>query len=466
MNLYSGKSCVEILWFRRDLRIYDNPLLSVADGYVLPVFIFDTNILQNLRKNDARVTFIFDSVRRLREDLRKTGLDLLVFYGRPYDVFSYLKRSFCIRNVYAVSDNDSYSRSRDSKIGKLCRLHLINDAFLVNPDQIRTSGGGIYTVYSHFRNAVIKKVIEKSGELYATGSDMKMPTVDCRDIIRVGKDRPDKLPFEIESLGFSNNRSGYVGSVTPSETLYDSLQDVVSNYESRRDLPSLDGTSHLGCALRFGTVSVREVLRRALRCRNSSVFINELIWREFFNYLLCHFPESESNNFRNVTISWRYDEELFERWKSGETGIPIVDAGMRQLNTEGFMHNRVRMIAASFLTKNLHIDWRYGERYFSELLMDYELSSNVGNWQWVAGTGADPKSMYRIFNPFLQASRYDADAEYIKKYVPELRGLSAGEINSYDFIYGNKLRGYPPPAIDIKSSAREFRMLIRRGSAK
>lgn len=466
MNHCRGKFLVDILWFRRDLRVYDNPLLSIADGYVLPIFIFDVNILQNLRRNDSRVTYLFDAVKRLSEDLKKMGLGLLVLYGRPDDVFTYLSKMFCIKNVYAISDNDSYSKGRDRKIGRMFQLHLINDAFLINPEQVYSSNGNIYTTYSHFRSAVWEKVIERAKKIYVPKKTLRMPFVDCRGIIYIDKGVLKRLPFVIESISFFRNRSRYIGSVIPPERLLDNLRDVVSNYESIRDIPFFDATSHLGCALRFGTISVREVLRRALECKNSSAFINELIWREFFNYLLFHFPESEEKNFRNITVKWKFNEELFEKWKSGETGIPIVDAGMRQLNTEGFIHNRVRMIVASFLTKNLHIDWRYGERHFAELLMDYEVSSNVGNWQWVAGVGADPKSMYRVFNPFLQAIRFDTDTRYIKKYIPELKRSSAKDINSYDFIYKKGIEGYPKPIVDIKYSAKEFRMLIKKGSAR
>ncbi|MCX7958588.1 MAG: deoxyribodipyrimidine photo-lyase, partial [Deltaproteobacteria bacterium] len=399
MSLKRGKFCADILWFRRDLRTDDNPILSKGGGYVLPVFIFDKDILKRLKRDDPRVTYIFESVKNLKRELKLVGLDLLVFYGRPSDVFGYLSSLLCIRNIYAVSDNDLYSKKRDYEIGKRFRLNLINDAFLIQPEKVFSKDGKVYTVFSHFRNAVADSIMRRSYEKYIPETGNRIPPgIDYDRIIAVEDSSASYLPFEIESIGFVIRKSSYIGSVAETNSMLNNLEAVIRDYEKKRDIPSLDATSHLGCALRFGRVSVREVVRRALRVRDSSAFINELIWREFFSYLLFHFPESEKNNFKNIQVRWKDNRKLYERWKSGETGIPFVDAGMRQLLREGFIHNRVRMIVAGFLTKNLHIRWQSGEEYFAEMLMDYEISSNTGNWQWVSGTGADPKSLYRTFN--------------------------------------------------------------------
>ncbi len=462
MNVDRDRVSVDVLWFRRDLRTFDNPILSISNRTILPVFIFDMQILKDLNVDDQRLTYIFKQVERLKNNLRGMKLDLLVFYGKPLDVFEYVEKNFYIQNIYANADNDTYSRERDNNISKRYRLHLLRDAFILNPEDIKTSDGGVYTIFSFFKKAVVDKIIGKSAVKYEMGHSNKLPDIDFSKIIKIDNDNVVRLPFAIESLDFKEVPLHYIGAILSPDELLDNLAGVVEHYEINRDIPSYDATSHIGCALRFGTLSVREVLRRILKIRNSSIFLNEIIWREFFNYLLYHFPETQEENLKRVDIKWREDSRAIKKWKSGETGIPIVDAGIRQLLSEGFMHNRVRMIVASFLTKNLHINWQIGEKFFASLLMDYEASSNIGNWQWVAGVGADPKSLYRIFNPFLQAQKFDSNATYIKKYIPELSKYDPSLINSYDFVYSKGLKNYPSPIVDIKESARQFKMLFHQ----
>ncbi|MCX7943367.1 MAG: DNA photolyase family protein [Deltaproteobacteria bacterium] len=450
----------DILWFRRDLRIKDNPLLSVPSKIVLPLFIFDTNILNRLKKDDNRITLVFNSIVRLKKDLRSLGLDLLVFRAKPIEVFNYLSKLIFIGKIYATKENDSYSKARDQEIQKDYKLCLINDSFLINPDDILTKNGKAYTVFSQFKRMALKRFIQSADVKFLPTNDFKTPNIRFDNIIVIKDNNILYLPFEIKSIGFEKKELKYIGATEEPERLLENLDKVINQYEKERNFPYLDSTSHLSCILRFGTISIREIIRKALANKNPLAFINELIWREFFNYLLYHFPHSETKNMKGISVSWNYNKELYNRWRYGETGIPIVDAGMRQLLIEGFIHNRVRMIVASFLTKNLHIDWRYGERHFAELLIDYEVSSNVGNWQWIAGTGADPKSIFRTFNPFLQAQKFDPDAKYIKKYLPELKNINPALINSSDFIYSTRIKNYPKPIVEIKKSAKDFRLLF------
>lgn len=453
---------IEIIWFKRGLRVEDNPLLHFAEGNVLPIFIFDTDILKKFRGDDSRLTFLYNTVIKLKNRLKKSGLDLLILKGSPIEVFEYLGSLFKIIKIHTSKDYDSYSKKINSIIEKRFTLNLVSDAFIFGPEEIKTKSGGIYKIYTPFKNHCFAILEEKSKKFFKPNNRVGLVKYDYNNLISFENGKKESLPLTIENIGIQDIKIKYLWAEFPSEKLLKRLETIVHNYARYRDFPSIDGTSHLSCALKYGTVSIREILRRITNIKNSRVFIEELLWREFFYYLFNHFPETQKENFRNIKLFWKDNAYLYEKWKNGETGIPIVDAGMRQLNEEGFMHNRVRMIVASFLTKNLHTDWRLGEKYFADTLFDYELSSNIGNWQWVSGTGADPKSLYRIFNPFIQAQRFDPEAVYIKRYVPELKHLSPSQINNKEFIYQNRIKNYPPPIVDIKLAALEFKMLIRK----
>lgn len=451
---------IDIIWFRRDLRIHDNPILSHAELPVMPIFIFDTNILSELPKDDRRVTFIFDKVIELKKSLKKIGFDLAIFYGKPSDVFDYISKKYEIRKIFASGDNDSYARSRDKEIASKYNFVLVHDNFLLRPHEILNSKGETYKIFSHFEKAVLDAVPTLANVKYLPEFKSKLVDFEYSNILKINN-VVELLPLELESIGFERQELVFEGAVKSAEELLRRFERYINSYGEQRDYPALNATSLLSVHLRFGTISIREVFRWALTYDKSGKFISELIWREFFNYILYHHPEIEFDNFRkDVIANWENNEEKFELWKKGLTGIPLVDAGMRQLEMEGYMHNRVRMVVASFLTKNLHIDWRFGEKYFAMKLLDYEASSNVGNWQWNAGTGTDTK--LRFFNPFLQSKKFDPSGEYIKKYVPELRHIKIEHLHDENFFLNEKIEGYPKPIVNLKESVARFKEIYKR----
>jgi deoxyribodipyrimidine photo-lyase len=402
---------ISVFWFRRDLRLTDNRGLYEAlqtDHPVLPIFIFDTDILEKLQhKDDARVTFIYFALQKLKSEFEKLGTSMLVFHGKPADAFGELIRDYDVQAVYANKDYEPYTRRRDMEISLQLKnagatLRLVKDHVIFQEDEIVKNNGDPYTVFTPYSRKWKQKLkeihvlpvpSEMMGKNYFKSGPLLMP-----DLIDIGF---EKSPIE-----------------APQAVI---LEQIINKYEAVRDYPAIEGTSRLGVHLRFGTISIRELVRKA---RNmSEVFLNELIWREFFSAILWHFPHAEHSAFnpKYNYIIWRNNEEEFGRWCRGETGYPLVDAGMRQLNATGFMHNRVRMVTAGFLVKHLLIDWRWGEAYFAEKLLDFELASNNGNWQWAAGTGCDAAPWFRIFNPETQHKKFDQEGEYIKKWVPEWR---------------------------------------------
>lgn len=399
---------VSVFWFRRDLRLDDNTGLWQAlksDVPVLPVFIFDTEILSNLKKDDSRVTFIHRQLQNLQKQLRSRGSSIAVYYGKPLDIFKQLTANFKVRNVFTNLDYEPYARIRDKEIGDLLSVknisfHLYKDQVIFEKNEVVKNDGSPYVVYTPYMK-VWKQLFKTQGVKIAASEKQKNFFQD--------KD----LPFpELEEIGFKAS-----SIEVPS---YDLSEMTISKYEAERNFPYLDSTSRIGPHLRFGTVSIRKVVEKAASDKNET-FLQELIWREFFMQILYHFPKTVTESFKPKydRIPWRNNEEEFELWKAGETGYALVDAGMRQLNSTGFMHNRVRMLVASFLCKHLLIDWRWGEAYFAEKLLDYELSSNVGNWQWAAGSGVDAAPYFRIFNPITQVKDYDKEELYIKKWVAE-----------------------------------------------
>jgi deoxyribodipyrimidine photo-lyase len=399
------KTC--IFWFRRDLRLEDNTALDAAlrSGMpVLPVFIFDSNILDDLAKDDPRVSFIYSTLSDINDRLRKAGGGLHIIRGDPSTVWKKLIRDFNPGAVYFNRDYEPYARERDLAVEKIltearAEVHSFKDQVIFEANEILKSDGQPYTVFTPYSRKWLQKFKEKGRISPPVGS------ISSRYFLK--HDAPFPL---IEELGF--RRSSL--SVRP----YD--LSVIPAYHNHRNDPAADLTSYLSPHLRFGTAGIRAIVNKA--SEENPVFLNELIWREFFMQILYHFPHVVAGNFRPVydNIEWRNDEKEFRRWCNGETGYPIVDAGMRQLNETGWMHNRVRMIVSGFLCKDLLIDWRWGEAYFAEKLLDYELSSNNGNWQWAAGTGCDAAPWFRIFNPDTQQKKFDPWGIYIKRWVPDL----------------------------------------------
>ena len=376
--------------------------------HVLPIFIFDPEILKELPRDDARVSFIHQTLRQMREVLRDGhGASLAVFHGKPEEVFRGLADQWDIKAVYTNRDYEPYAKTRDEAVQSLLDaagipLHTFKDQVIFEKSEVVKGDGDPYVVYTPYMKKW-KEVFSEVGEPEPAPSESKLEHLI-----------PEKdLPFPtLEEIGFTQS------AITVPD--YNLEENLISRYEQTRNIPARDGTSHLGPHLRFGTVSIRKVLQRARKAENET-FWNELIWREFFMQILWHFPHTVEEAFKKQydRIRWRNREEEFDRWKEGKTGYALVDAGMRQLNQTGYMHNRVRMLVASFLCKHLLIDWRWGEAYFAEKLLDYELSSNVGNWQWAAGSGVDAAPYFRIFNPMTQVDKFDKDRKYIRKWTPE-----------------------------------------------
>ena len=404
-------STVSIFWFRRDLRLDDNVgFLEALKGShpVLPIFIFDKEILNELPKDDARVTFIYETLQKMRNELQEDhGSSLALFYGKPETIWKQLIKDYDIDTVYTNHDYEPYALERDEQIKKLLKKEDIDfktykDQVIFEKDEVVKGDGDPYVVYTPYKN--------KWQEIFDECEHLKIhyTSQHLENLIQ-----NSRLPnLDLSDMGFKKS------SIEIPE--YDVTPTLIQNYEDTRNFPAQDGTSHLGPHLRFGTVSVRKMVKKAIAEKNT-VFWSELIWREFFMQILYHYPKTVNNAFRSKydRIEWRNNKKEFEKWKKGETGYLLVDAGMRQLNTTGYMHNRVRMLVASFLCKHLLIDWRWGEAYFAEKLLDYEQSSNVGNWQWAAGSGVDAAPYFRIFNPMTQVDKFDKDKKYIKEFVPE-----------------------------------------------
>ncbi len=404
------KEKVNIFWFRRDLRLDDNVgFYNALRGKfpVLPIFIFDPEILGELPKDDARVTFMFETLQKMRTELQEHGSSLALYHGSPEAVFQRIISEFNVQNAITNRDYEPYALKRDKQIETYLIENNIGfftfkDQVIFEKDEVVKADGDPYIVYTPYMKlwkAKFKK--EYDNKIFYTAEYLKnlyqhsrLPNLSLSDI-----------NFEKSNIAIPE---------------YDVTPTTIQEYEKRRNFPAEDATSHLGPHLRFGTVSIRKIIKKAT-AENNEVFWQELIWREFFMQILWHFPETVQNAFKKKydRIEWRNNETEFRKWKEGKTGYPLIDAGMRQLNETGYMHNRVRMVVASFLCKHLLIDWRWGEAYFAEKLLDYEMASNVGNWQWAAGSGVDAAPYFRIFNPTTQIEKFDGNHEYIKKFVPE-----------------------------------------------
>lgn len=398
-----------IFWFRRDLRLDDNVgwFHALNSGEeVLPIFIFDEAILSQLPKDDARVTFIHERLTTIQQQLNEIGKSLAVFHGKPLDIFEKLIRENKINTVYTNHDYEPYARKRDKEIYQLFKEHDIafktsKDQVIFEKSEVVKDDGNPYVVYTPYSRKWKEKF--KTIQLVHYESEKKLDKITNHS-----------YPFlSLKEIGFEPSPI----KVAP----FDISEKLISNYEATRNFPAIKGTSMLGIYLRFGAVSVRKMVARAIENKNET-FLNELIWREFFMQILWHFPHTINKSFKEKydAIRWNNNETDFKNWCEGKTGYPIVDAGMRELNTTGHMHNRVRMIVASFLCKHLLIDWRWGEAYFALKLLDYEQASNIGNWQWSAGSGVDAAPYFRIFNPTEQIKKFDKDWQYIKKWVPEV----------------------------------------------
>ena len=405
---------VNIMWFRRDLRLTDNAALYHAlrsENPVVPIFVFDTNILNQLEeKADRRVEFIRSALEDMQAELEKHGTSLEVFYATPEEAFKILLKKYSIEAVFTNTDYELYGIERDKQIEKLLKasdasFHTYKDQVIFEKDEVLKDDGTPYTVFTPY-----------SKRWKATLKPFFLKSYPAKKYYRnFHPSAPHRIP-SLESMGFKA-----VGEPFPDNTL---KKDLVKKYQQQRDYPGIPGTSRMGVHLRFGTVSIRELARQAQGL--SETYLNELIWRDFYHMILHHFPHINNGHaFKREydAIKWRHAEKEFKAWCEGRTGYPIVDAGMRELNATGFMHNRVRMITASFLIKHLLIDWRWGEAYFAKQLLDYDFAANNGGWQWAASCGCDAAPYFRIFNPTLQTQKFDPEFKYIRKWVPEFDGF-------------------------------------------
>ncbi|SNQ43118.1 cryptochrome/photolyase family protein [Cellulophaga lytica] len=422
---------ISVFWFRRDLRIEDNTALCNAlksGNPVLPVFIFDENILNELDADDARVTFIHKTISAINLTLKEYNSGVLCLHTTPELAWKKIVSTYNVERVFFNKDYEPYARERDQKItsflnDKSIKVKSYKDSVIFEENDVLKNDGDPYTVYTPYKNKWLSKF---------TPDLIEDKKCDFKGrLLEFNVDFPS-----LENLGFS------ASNITVEPYNLEHL-DI---YAEKRDFPSDDITTYLGPHLRFGTVSVRKLIRGLDGLE--SVFLSELVWREFFTQILFHFPKVVTQNFRSKYdgIKWRNNKEDFEKWCTGNTGYPMVDAGMRQLNKTGYMHNRVRMITAGFLCKHLLIDWQWGEAYFAKKLLDYELASNNGNWQWAAGTGCDAAPYFRIFNPITQLKKFDKDFKYVKHWIPELDGFN-----------------YPQPMVEHKAARERALKVYKEG---
>ena len=426
------KESISIAWLRRDLRLDDNRAIYEAHqtgDKVLVLFIFDTDIIDELDKDDHRITFIYDNLEKINIELNNQKSALLIQKGRPVDIWKKLVSEYDIKSVHIARDYEPYAKERDREILDLLSSNNIifkgyKDQVVFEKSEIVKQDNAPYTVFTPYKNKWVEAFKKNSNQ-----------------------------NFELKNFNFLSYSSSFpslteLGFKRSEKTVQPFQIDDLNNYKIERDIPSLDHTSKLSPHLRFGTVSIRKIVDKM---KGNEVFLSELIWREFFMQILYHFPQVIDQNFKEKYngIQWRNDEVEFKKWCAGTTGYPMVDAGMRQLNQTGYMHNRVRMITAGFLCKHLLIDWRWGEAYFAKKLFDYELSANNGNWQWAAGTGCDAAPYFRIFNPEEQLKKFDPKHLYIKKWIPE---------------FGTDR--YPSPMVDHKEARLRALDVYKRGIAE
>jgi deoxyribodipyrimidine photo-lyase len=428
-----AKQKISIFWFRRDLRLQDNHGLLQAlksPHPVLPIFIYDNTITQKLVNDDARISFIYDHLSQISTYLKKHSTTLRIEQGEVLDVWKKLGEEFEIQSVYANEDYEPSAILRDQQVLEFLNktnipFNLYKDQVIFAKGEVLKNDGTPYTVYTPYKNKWLSQIKETTIP--------KFESEKLDNYLKFNQELPS-----LSDLGFKESNL----------RVRDYSLNHLDQYEITRNFPAREQTSDLAPHLRFGTVSIRQMVEKT---KFRAVFLSELIWREFFMQILFNFPHVVNNNFKSKydSVEWRNDLEEFEKWKKGETGYPMVDAGMRELNQTGYMHNRVRMITAGFLCKHLLIDWKWGEAYFASKLMDYEQASNNGNWQWSAGTGCDSAPYFRIFNPSEQIKKFDTQLVYIKKWIPELNSLE-----------------YPTPMVDHKYARERALITYKQGLAK
>jgi deoxyribodipyrimidine photo-lyase len=438
-----------LVWFRRDLRLYDHNALFQAlnkSKAVYCCFIFDIKILDGLtNKTDRRIEFIWHALKEIKSDLNKIGSDLIVEIGDPVVIIPSLMKKYKCSDLFLNKDYENYAIERDKKIdGELkkidIKLHQFKDQVIFEEKEILTQSNSPYTIFTPYKNNHLKRIFDEGISLFNCEPFKKN--------LAKFKGKPlqslSEIGFENSNLLSMNLPLGTKGGLA----LIEDFKKRIKNYDQLRNFPGKKGVSYLSVHNRFGTVSIRHLAKIALEnsSEGSSTWLNELIWRDFYFQILSNFPHVDSGKtfkLKYDNLKFENDEKKFEAWTSGKTGFPIVDAGMRQLNSTGFMHNRLRMIIACFLVKDLLIDWRWGEKYFADNLIDFDFSANNGGWQWAASTGCDAQPYFRVFNPTLQSERFDPDGNFIKKYVPELDSLSKKEIHQPSLFFDKSPSTFP-----------------------
>lgn len=445
--------------FRRDLRLVDNTALTEAlksSNAVIPCFIFDKRQLENNDyKSDHAIQFMAHSLRELDEELRKKQSKLYLFYGIPEEIIAQLLAQLHIKAIFINRDYTPFSRKRDGQIEKICNdlgihFHPYADTLLHEPEEVLKPDGKPYTVFTHF--------LKKASQLPVSLPEKN----NCHHFYQ------DPIPLTdtaiLEKLLQKNNPHLLLkGGRAEALSLLARIK-TLHNYQDIRNIPSLSGTTKLSAHHKFGTVSIRECYAEVVKnFSKGHALINELHWRDFFTHIAFHYPAVFGEPFHKkyANIAWNQNQHHFNAWCNGETGFPIVDAGMRELNATGYMHNRLRMIVASFLTKDLHIDWRAGEKYFAQKLIDYDPAVNNGNWQWAASTGCDAQPYFRIFNPWLQQQKFDPDCLYIKSWVPELNALTPNIIHGLYKTHPGSTIHYPHPIVDHAIQSQKAKMMYK-----
>jgi deoxyribodipyrimidine photo-lyase len=443
-----------LIWFRRDLRLFDHAALHhalKASQKVIAVFIFDRSILDGLKRDDRRIAFIWHSLQQLKASLMAEGSDLVIRHGKAELEIPRLAAEFNATAVYTNHDYEPAAIVRDANVAEQlatagCQLHSYKDQVIFEKDEVLTKTGGMYSVFTPYKRSWLAKL----NDFYLTSYPIKPYLKQLAPLPLQAM--PSLAVLGFDDIDVSTLQPGMAGG----EALFNDFCLRINDYQEARDFPAVKGVSYLSVHLRFGTVSIRELAKRAWQMggRGAEAWLSELIWREFYQQILWHRPEVVQHAFKPEydALPFPNNPEYFAAWCEGRTGFPIVDAAMRQLNQTGFMHNRLRMIAASFLVKDLLIDWRWGEQYFAEKLNDFDLAANNGGWQWAASTGCDAQPYFRIFNPVSQSERFDPQGKFIRRYCPELAELSPKEIHApwlIKAIFGIKPRyDYPAPIVD------------------
>jgi deoxyribodipyrimidine photo-lyase len=443
-----------LCWIRRDLRLHDHAALSnaLSEGETTLVFIFDTHILDKLKnKSDKRVTFIMQSLIEIEKKLQTKGGSLIVRYGKPEDEIPSLCAELGIQKVFTNRDYEPYAKKRDDLVSKKLKALKIDfltfkDTVFYEKHEIVTGSGSIYKVFTPYKNKWLQQ-FEEHGKIV---SDFECPLKNIRKF----ENQQSVLTFDwYKKIGFTEDRPLLPGGTTEALKRLKKFDERISEYTEARNFPAIEGTSNLSVYIRFGNLSIRDMIRAALlrKSGGAETWLSELIWRDFYHMILDAHPYVEKESFkRNYDqIKWAGSKEDFKAWCQGKTGFPIVDAAMRCLNETGMMHNRLRMIVASFLCKILLVDWKMGEHYFAEHLLDYDLAANNGGWQWSSSSGCDAQPYFRIFNPYTQSEKFDASGTFIKQWIPELAQASKKEVHRPDSLL---FHNYPAPIVSYEKN--------------